>query len=102
MNSAVFVICAIVAQWSHLVLANSDQHNHLPDVSSSGYVKLNKSDGSEMFYAYYEAQESASDATPILLWLQVGNLDIAAHDFSALYLTERSCRVGQGAQACLE
>ena len=83
-------------------MVSSRSGKHLPDVSSSGYVKLNKSDGSEMFYAYYEAQESASDATPILLWLQVGNLDIAAHDFSAVYLTEWSCRVGQGAQACLE
>lgn len=50
-----------------LGLASSD----LPNTTSSGYLDLRKSDGSQMFYAYYEAEESRTNNTPILLWLQV-------------------------------
>ena len=46
----------------------------LPSVTYSGYVQLNKSDGSQMYYAYYESQEETSKQTPILLWLQVVKL----------------------------
>ena len=39
----------------------------------SGYLSTNRSDGSELFYAYYEAQEAKDQAViaPTLLWLQV-------------------------------
>lgn len=43
----------------------------LPNVTSSGHLTLQKSDGSEMFYAYYESKTPATQATPVLLWLQV-------------------------------
>lgn len=38
----------------------------------SGYLSTNKSDGSELFYAYYEAREALDQAStaPTLLWLQ--------------------------------
>lgn len=61
------VFGSLVSLISTQALAGSD----LPDVTSSGYLTLNKSDGSEMFYAYYEAEGSIAHSAPILLWLQV-------------------------------
>ena len=43
----------------------------LPNVTHSGYVDVNKADGSQIFYTYYEAQEEVTKSTPVLLWLQV-------------------------------
>ena len=45
----------------------------LPNTTYSGYVSTNKSDGSKLFYAYYEAQEALDQhaTAPLLLWLQV-------------------------------
>lgn len=42
----------------------------LPSITHSGYLDVNKHDGSQIFYTYYEPQEPHSTA-PILLWLQV-------------------------------
>lgn len=40
--------------------------------TKSGYLNLNTSTASRLFYAYYEALEPADDLsqTPIILWLQ--------------------------------
>ena len=43
----------------------------LPNVTHSGYVDVDKADGSQIFYTYYEAQEEVTNSTPVLLWLQV-------------------------------
>jgi hypothetical protein len=47
----------------------------VPQPTSSGYVPVNTSLGSEMFYVFYEAQQPANTAskTPIILWLQACN-----------------------------
>ena len=60
-------LAQLVSAW----LCSSSTGADLPEVTSSDYLQLNKSDGSQMFYAYYESQEEASNRTPILLWLQV-------------------------------
>lgn len=51
----------------------------LPNVTSSGYLDVEKGLGSAMFYAYYEAQappltrnDTDSAGVPILLWMQGG------------------------------
>ena len=49
---------------------NSSDSKLLPNVTYSGYLDVNKHDGSRIFYSYYEAQEPHKHA-PILLWLQV-------------------------------
>lgn len=45
----------------------------LPNTTYSGYVSTNGSDGSKLFYAYYEAHEARDQdpSAPLLLWLQV-------------------------------
>jgi len=43
----------------------------LPNVTHSGYLEVDKEDGSHIFYTYYEAQGKVDKNTPILLWLQV-------------------------------
>jgi hypothetical protein len=43
----------------------------LPNVTHSGYLEVDKEDGSQIFYTYYEAQEKVDKDTPVLLWLQV-------------------------------
>lgn len=45
----------------------------VPKASSVGFLPVNPSKGSEMFYMYYEAQEvhGSLSSTPIVLWLQV-------------------------------
>ncbi len=46
----------------------------LPSVTHSGYLSTNKPDDSELFYAYYEAQDADQEApAPVLLWLQVSS-----------------------------
>lgn len=64
------VLCAACAM-SCVVFAGEAAKSGLP--SYSGYLSTNKSDGSELFYAYYEAQEALDRAStaPMLLWLQV-------------------------------
>ena len=56
---------------SCIVFARAAAQSGLP--TYSGYLSTNKSDGSELFYAYYEAQEAKGQAStaPTLLWLQV-------------------------------
>ncbi|KAL3157467.1 hypothetical protein ABBQ32_011934 [Trebouxia sp. C0010 RCD-2024] len=46
----------------------------LPNTTYSGYVSTNGSDGSKLFYAYYEAHEARDQdpSAPLLLWLQGG------------------------------
>lgn len=44
----------------------------LPNVTHSGYLEVDKEDGSQIFYTYYEAQEKVDKDTPVLLWLQGG------------------------------
>ena len=63
-----------------IVLVRSAVQSVLPKTTFSGYLSTNKSDGSELFFAYYEAQDAADrDATgraPVLLWLQVCDANI--------------------------
>lgn len=65
-----YVLCAACAV-SCVVCAGDAAQSGLP--MYSGYLSTNKSDGSELFYAYYEAQEAMDQAStaPTLLWLQV-------------------------------
>ena len=55
------------------LLVGAAAQTDLPSVTHSGYLSTNKSDNSELFYAYYEAQTDAAPGTsaPVLLWLQV-------------------------------
>jgi hypothetical protein len=70
----------------------------LPNVTSSGYLKLSEETKDALFYAYYEAQEAnATDRTPILLWLEVDfslSSCYCSHDneFSAVYCLDTSGR----------
>ena len=45
----------------------------LPNATYSGYLPTHKQDGSELFYAHYEAQQDTDLKTPVpvILWLQV-------------------------------
>jgi len=44
----------------------------MPNATYSGYLTLSEGSKDALFYAYYEAQEaSATEETPILLWLEV-------------------------------
>ena len=54
-----------------IVFAGAAAQSVLP--SYSGYLSTNKLDGSELFYAYYEAQQAKDQAStaPTHLWLQV-------------------------------
>lgn len=55
------------------LLVGAAAQTDLPSVTHSGYLSTNKSDNSELFYAYYEAEKDAAPGTsaPVLLWLQV-------------------------------
>lgn len=60
-----------------LVSLNNDLHTKAaltgdssPNVTHSGYLDVDKDDGSRIFYSYYEAQNWHENA-PIILWLQV-------------------------------
>ena len=69
--TAMFLVFSTLVTLSFAaVSAGSD----LPNVTFSGHLELQKSDGSDMFYAYYESQMLVTHATPILLWLQVALL----------------------------
>ena len=66
MSLAALALCSL--------LVGGVSQSDLPGTTFSGYVSTNKSDGSELFYAYYEAQEAPDNDTspvPVLLWLQV-------------------------------
>lgn len=54
-------------------LASTDETSvDMPNVTYSGYLPLSEHSKDALFYAYYEAQEaSATEDTPILLWLEV-------------------------------
>ncbi len=51
-----------------------DMSLRLPEPDAFGFLDVNPSKGSNMFYMYFEAQEknvSDDGDTPIVLWLQV-------------------------------
>ena len=56
----------------------------LPETTYSGYLSTNKSDGSELYFAYYEANDAANKdaaaSAPVLLWLQVCTADVRQKD----------------------
>lgn len=52
---------------AHAIALSSET---VPNKTHSGYLDVNKQDGSKIFYTYYEAQE-VKKGCPILLWLQV-------------------------------
>ena len=60
---------ALIGHW----LLQSAAQGNAPNVTYAGYVSTNRSDDSELYYAYYEAQADVDQQTPppVLLWLQV-------------------------------
>lgn len=64
-------VIACIAYTSYIVIAMAAPQSDLPNTTYSGYLFINKSDGSELFYAYYEAQGQMESEAPLLLWLQV-------------------------------
>ena len=60
-----------IAIFAVITILGVNEIKALPNVTHSGYVDVDKTDGSQMFYTYYEAQERVTKNTPILLWLQV-------------------------------
>ncbi len=69
MHSILPLLCLTLAS---ALLVMTTAQTVLPSVTHSGYLSTNKSDDSELFYAYYEAQDADQEApAPVLLWLQV-------------------------------
>ena len=66
-------LCLLCATAASTLLVKAAAQTELPNVTYAGYLPTNKNDGSELFYAYYEAQENDNRAAPapLLLWLQV-------------------------------
>ena len=66
-------LCLLCATAAGTLLVKAAAQTELPNVTYAGYLATNKSDGSELFYAYYEAQQTDDRAAPVpvLLWLQV-------------------------------
>jgi hypothetical protein len=66
-------LCLLSAAAAGTLLVTAAAQTELPNVTYAGYVPTNKNDGSELFYAYYEAQQTDNRAAPVpvLLWLQV-------------------------------
>ncbi|KAL8490565.1 hypothetical protein ACS0TY_022544 [Phlomoides rotata] len=57
------------------VLGHSAAASYYPKEArptKSGYLTVNSTSGSAIFYTYYEAQNSHNSQTPILIWLQGG------------------------------
>ena len=44
----------------------------VPKPTSSGWLDIDTSLGSQAFFAYYEARQSVLEDAPIVLWLQGG------------------------------
>ncbi|DBB10125.1 TPA: hypothetical protein ACH3X3_001709 [Trebouxia sp. C0006] len=67
-------LCLLSAAAAGTLLVTAAAQTELPNVTYAGYVPTNKNDGSELFYAYYEAQQTDNRAAPVpvLLWLQGG------------------------------
>ena len=64
------LLCAALI--GHLVLHAAAQSD-APNSTYAGYVSTNRSDGSQLYYAYYEAQAAVDQQSPppVVLWLQV-------------------------------
>ena len=43
----------------------------LPNVTDSGYLTVDAAANASLYFTYYEAQQAATDETPLVLWLQV-------------------------------
>lgn len=64
-------IAILLSVLGHVVVQGQIQSSNLPDVTHTGYLNVNKDDGSRIFYSYYESQQTLTVSTaPILLWLQ--------------------------------
>lgn len=64
-------IAILVSVLGHIVVQGQIQSSNLPYVTHTGYLNVNKDDGSRIFYSYYESQQTLTVSTaPILLWLQ--------------------------------
>lgn len=63
----------LVAMAASTMVLHVIAQSELPNATYSGYLPTNKQDGSELFYAYYEAQQHTDLKTPVpvVLWLQV-------------------------------
>ena len=70
----VVLACNWITVFAFFTSLGSKSIKALPNVTHSGYVDVDKADGSQIFYTYYEAQEEVTKSTPVLLWLQVGLL----------------------------
>ena len=67
------LVCVLVHDAASTIAGGQFQVRDLPNVTHSGYLDVNKDDGSQIFYSYYERQEHHNDASaPVLLWLQAG------------------------------
>lgn len=68
------VLCLLCATAASTFVVKAAAQTELPNVTYAGYLPTNKNDGSELFYAYYEAQQNDNRAAPapVLLWLQGG------------------------------
>ena len=64
------LLCAaLIGHW----LLHSAAQTDAPNVTYAGYVSTNRSDDSQLYYAYYEAQADVNlqAPPPVVLWLQV-------------------------------
>ncbi|KAL0388871.1 UNVERIFIED_CONTAM: Serine carboxypeptidase-like 50 [Sesamum radiatum] len=64
------LLLSILAVLRHSAAATSYPKEALP--TKSGYLTVNSTTGSAIFYSFYEAQNSTLSQTPILIWLQGG------------------------------
>lgn len=71
----------LVAMAASTMVLHVIAQSELPNATYSGYLPTNKQDGSELFYAYYEAQQDTDLKTPVpvILWLQVCQKRIRVH-----------------------
>ncbi|KAK4405483.1 Serine carboxypeptidase-like 50 [Sesamum angolense] len=64
------LLLSILAVLRHSAASTSYPKEALP--TKSGYLTVNSTTGSAIFYSFYEAQNSTLSQTPILIWLQGG------------------------------
>lgn len=72
MSSMAFCILRWTVIATMFTISSAGEIGGLPIVTHSGYLHVDKEDGSQIFYTYYEAEEEVGKGTPVLLWLQVG------------------------------